>query len=50
MLMGEEMDLQQLRAKFRGALLGVAMGAALGAPFEGAGAIHSPTPRLSILC
>ncbi|MGQ9571962.1 MAG: ADP-ribosylglycohydrolase family protein [Dehalococcoidia bacterium] len=33
------MPLQQLRAKFRGALLGVAVGDALGAPFEGAGAI-----------
>jgi poly(ADP-ribose) glycohydrolase ARH3 len=29
------MELEQLQAKFRGALLGVAVGDALGAPFEG---------------
>jgi len=33
--------LQQLRAKFRGALLGAAVGDALGAPFEGARLISS---------
>jgi len=31
---------QQLQAKFRGALLGVAVGDALGAPFEGAGTVR----------
>lgn len=39
MLVGEEMASQRLQARFRGALLGVAVGDALGAPFEGAGAI-----------
>jgi poly(ADP-ribose) glycohydrolase ARH3 len=34
------MALQQLRAKFRGSLLGVAVGDALGAPFEGAWAVQ----------
>jgi poly(ADP-ribose) glycohydrolase ARH3 len=37
---GEEVASQELRAKFRGALLGVAVGDALGAPFEGAGIIR----------
>jgi poly(ADP-ribose) glycohydrolase ARH3 len=34
------MSLQQLQARFRGALLGVAVGDALGAPFEGARGVH----------
>jgi poly(ADP-ribose) glycohydrolase ARH3 len=35
----ETMDTERLRDKFRGALLGVAVGDALGAPFEGMGVV-----------